>query len=628
MPASDELFETLCDVTTLTVGWHLAVQDFRNAFLTSHVTTLEYSFNLAERLKILAERLRQDAYIASPLLQLDVPKTGLSVRPGSVLHINDSIVLHSIVYLLAPLLDKQLDENVYSYRLSKNWKRHARKGQSLFREGDSADIPFLKRKTVRSFSLDDSWYVLWAEFEEKSTEYIRELGFTHLTKLDIASYFETIDLFLLERILRELLPTEARLIGLLISIFRTWPQRTAYGIPIERGIPQGNAVSSFLANLYLIPFDYDLSKFCKNFDAKWIRYVDDIKIFTRSYEEARRVIFLANDGLRRLHLTLQGSKTDVLFGERLKNEIEDTEFDVVNQTIKLLEQRTRNKRRLQILESRVKVIISKFTRKLPKSLANLTGKQSRLYRRCLSYCALTQDSRMKKSALCALTMLPDMRILKSTLRYLSSLKTQHHKDVCIKLLEFVENRSLPFDIQLARVLDQFRILDCAEFEVSRRVQRIALDPKRGWLVRHKAIEALVTLPLKPSWRTTVFKVCGNDSNRYVRRSAMLTLPLLGYTDKIVSLNRMSFHPDSAQAALARMWRALKESSDLTDKHLRNLLKQEPRDQRFINSLSELYIVMDSTRASTIELFNKVLERYSKTKSRKLKWHLSQLSKPS
>jgi len=91
-----------------------------------------------------------------------------------------------------------------------------------------------------------------------------------------------------------------------MRILHSWTRRTPAGIRIGRGIPQGNNVSSFLGNVYLAPLDKILVAFARKTGAVWFRYVDDIKVFTKRFNDARDAVFLINGGLRNLHLNLQG----------------------------------------------------------------------------------------------------------------------------------------------------------------------------------------------------------------------------------------------------------------------------------------------------------------------------------
>jgi len=142
--AQDRLFKELCKPEIIRIGWYLAQGDSRDDFVTDSVGHSDFASNLQDRLAHLVQEVQNQRYRPRNLLEIDVPKSGLSVRPGNVLPIEEAILLHTMVYLLAPLLDKKLDKAVYSYRLHPEWKKRVKKRNSLFREVE-VDAPFLKK---------------------------------------------------------------------------------------------------------------------------------------------------------------------------------------------------------------------------------------------------------------------------------------------------------------------------------------------------------------------------------------------------------------------------------------------------------------------------------------------------
>ncbi len=250
----DQLFKLLlCKTEIIRIGWHLAQGDSRDDFVRDPISHADYAGNLSNRLLYLIEQVQSDRYRPRHLIEIDVPKSGLSVRPGNVLPIEEASLLHAIVYLLAPKLDKKLSAAVYSYRLRPDWEKKVKKGRSLFREVE-VEAPFLKKQTIRSFSPFDAWYERWPAFEKDAQEALKTEGFTHLTKTDIFSYFEHIDLRLLHDLISSILKIEEeKILQLLCRILGGWTRFSSAGMPFTRGIPQGNDVSSFLGNLYLIP---------------------------------------------------------------------------------------------------------------------------------------------------------------------------------------------------------------------------------------------------------------------------------------------------------------------------------------------------------------------------------------
>lgn len=157
--SDNALFKELCKPETLRIGWHLAHADSRDDFVLDPVSYEDFASNLSARLGYLLREVRYQRYRPRYLLEIDVPKSGLGVRPGNVLPIDESALLHAIVYLMGPKLDRRLSPSVFSYRLSKDWAKRVRNGKSMFREADD-EIPFLRNVTLRKIDPLEPWYVV------------------------------------------------------------------------------------------------------------------------------------------------------------------------------------------------------------------------------------------------------------------------------------------------------------------------------------------------------------------------------------------------------------------------------------------------------------------------------------
>ena len=70
------------------VGWHLAQADSRDDFVTDPVGHADFSSNLDERLQYVVEQVQTLRYRPRHLIEIDIPKSGLTVRPGNVLPIS------------------------------------------------------------------------------------------------------------------------------------------------------------------------------------------------------------------------------------------------------------------------------------------------------------------------------------------------------------------------------------------------------------------------------------------------------------------------------------------------------------------------------------------------------------
>lgn len=99
--ANDQLFKELCRPEIIKIGWHLAQGYSRDNFVRDPIGHADYASNLSNHLYYLIEQVQSQRYRPRHLIEIDVPKSGLSVRPGNVLPIEEAAILHSIIYLLA-----------------------------------------------------------------------------------------------------------------------------------------------------------------------------------------------------------------------------------------------------------------------------------------------------------------------------------------------------------------------------------------------------------------------------------------------------------------------------------------------------------------------------------------------
>ena len=185
----NRLYSKLFSLDLLKRAWHLARNDLHAQILcTDPYRYSDYAFRLEDNLKGLLLRIEGGTYRPQPLLEIDVPKSTLAVRPGTVVEIEDRIVLFAILFLIAPILDKKLPPTVYSYRLKEKPDK-----QTLFKDMEILDFPFLKRTTIQArLQIFEPWYGQWPKFLEQSQYVFEKEGYNFLSLADITAYFENI----------------------------------------------------------------------------------------------------------------------------------------------------------------------------------------------------------------------------------------------------------------------------------------------------------------------------------------------------------------------------------------------------------------------------------------------------
>jgi len=74
----NKLFKQLCRPETMLTGWHLAHVDSGDNFVLDPVGYIDFGSNLDERLKHLIEQVQTYRYRPRHLLEIDLPKSGLT----------------------------------------------------------------------------------------------------------------------------------------------------------------------------------------------------------------------------------------------------------------------------------------------------------------------------------------------------------------------------------------------------------------------------------------------------------------------------------------------------------------------------------------------------------------------
>jgi hypothetical protein len=627
MPNS--MFRELCKPELLKIGWHLAQLDSRDDFVEDPLRHADFASQLDLRLRYIIEQLTSGRYRPRNVLDVDIPKSALTVRPGSVLPIEEATILHAIVYLIAPRLDSLLSPSVYSYRLHEKWKARVSRGRSMFVD-DELELPFLKRATIKRFDPMESWYIAWPEFDAARKSAVSRRHFTHVTKTDISAYFENIDLRMLEDLLKQRLRFEPKLLALLFRILGAWTRDTAAGVTIWRGLPQGNDVSSFLGNFYLVPLDRELDQFCRRRKAVWYRYVDDIDIFTRSFEDAREAVLLVNRVLRSLHLNLQGSKTKILSGRQLRTEYSHKENDRVGDLIKkigsLPQQPSRARFRRSVLLRRADTLAKRFSRRLPVSIRSLDEKNNRLLRRLMTFYAFANSARLKRTALACLREQPERRLMEKSLRYLRNLKYRHHDDLAKRLLNIASDTKYVTPYQLASIIQTVgQLHPKSPASIATRIRKMATRTDADWLVKQKAAEALFCLPCGPRSAYRVARTLLETLHPWVRRAAALLMLKAEATSAQKTIDRLVFHPDSSLHLAGLLWKRYESDIPFRDAELQRL-RSINDDHAFLKNVHRFWAIGRVYTRTDAERLERILDPFVGSRSPVVRWHVKQLLK--
>lgn len=578
----DKYLRMLADIRRLRRAWHYVRDDAADDFIKDFYSYQDYALNLEENLRELRSRIENGTYQASSLHHVDVPKSTLAVRPGSVPAIEDRIVTFGILEILTPIIDKHISQNVYSCRLKRDYQKRKR----LF---EDRDVPFLKRKTIKKLKIIKEWYQLWPQFYEASRYLFEEKGYKFLAVSDISAYFENINHTILRNQLYGYVGKHRAVVNLLMSILGRWAWQTAEGIPIERGIPQGNEVSSYLGVIYLMPLDTAFDRIENKKDIKYLRYMDDVKIFCKDQETARYSLFIMNRELRELHLNQQGTKTMILSLPEIRNKIVDVRIDEVIDIRQIIE--TKWDRLLESDKESYRRRLHTIYKKICHQRNKFEDLENRLFRVLLGTFRRLSDKIAVRRAVRELYLNPEDRMTKSVLAYLGTFpkKTSEPSKFLISPLNV-------FELQQARTMLTLRYMNkipsFAKMHILNKIHRKRLH----WYIRASASVTASILPLSKANFVALVKRFKEEGDIRVKKALLLSLTQLPLAtrDKLFD-EEINFTSSPELARLACYFNALRKSSQTIQselKWLKGLKDSENLDKILIDNLFKLFIMRD------------------------------------
>lgn len=570
---SRDRFPELCKVETLKIAINYVFDDQKDDFIPDVFRHQDYLFNLDENLRRLARNLANGTYRPRPLREIDVPKSGLSVRPGSTLDIEDHIVFFGIAYLLAPILDSELPSNVFHFRVRKRG-RHPHPSQ-LFENEHRSLLWRAKRRALRLF---DEWYEVWPDFMGQAQSLYEKEGFTFLVESDITAYFENISHPLLADVLRQHAPQQLRLINLLMEMISVWATPSLWGVRPHRGIPQGNEVSSWLGTLFLVQMDEELLKLQRKGSIKFLRYVDDLKVFTKDYKTARRVVLLINQILRRMHLNIQTSKTQVYQGDEIGKHLQDQRVEQVTLVLESLPEDST--KITPPIRQRALAEIKPLFQEHFGHRRYLRKNDLRLFKRMLTLLMRT-DSPMGIN-LCLKSLWEQPALTEKACRYLRRWMTRKHVRDAVHDALFGEDEL--FDTQYLYLLPLFR--QSGALAESHRTALCALGRRAGlhWAARAEAIITLALFPLEESHYRRLRRLYEKESSTYVKKAILALFLKAPFPTRQAVMKATITEPEEETNRFRKFLWALANSPDHAKPSLKIIGNREKDPARLIISL--------------------------------------------
>lgn len=276
------LLNKISSVESLRLAWAKLEKFNKESHGLTGETIAEFELNKEDKILSISKRLQEGTYQFSPYRAVLIPKSKGKFRPLQIPEVSDRVVIKAI-----------------AIELEEHFKELLEKSRGL-------SFAYQKGLGVK-------------EAVEKINEYCQN-GYSYVLETDLINFFGTVDKdsLLNDVVFKRLSDTTINTliqqalnqsIGNLDS-FNV--EQKKYFENIDKGIPQGNALSPLLSNIFLSPFDLRLQD--KGF--KLVRYADDFVIMCTSEKECEEAYIECCTVLEELNLNIhkleEGGKTRIV----------------------------------------------------------------------------------------------------------------------------------------------------------------------------------------------------------------------------------------------------------------------------------------------------------------------------
>lgn len=228
----------------------------------------------------------KERYQVSHASKLLLPKPSGTLRPITLLTVEDQIVYQACVNLIADALKRRTRQ-----RYEKRVFAHLYAGKSS---------PFFYLQWQRSYR----------KFGSKIEQAFNE-GHRYVANFDLAAFYDSIDHHVLRHFLGAL-GIDEDTVDFLLRCLKVWTSSTwsngLENIYHEHGIPQGPLASGMLSEAVLQHIDTAGERGRKTV---YLRYVDDIKILAKSEDELRRKLIALDIASKEIGLFPQTAKINI-----------------------------------------------------------------------------------------------------------------------------------------------------------------------------------------------------------------------------------------------------------------------------------------------------------------------------
>lgn len=205
---------------------------------------------------------------------------------------------------------KELEEILCGNRVENTFGGWTLGGKIRKKEQEEIEIDYYD--TYGKFSFNPSaWSQAFGEFNSLLFSQLDNDNYEYILQFDLANFYDSIRLNILERCIREdAARDKGEIISLLFYFLNHWNRHNTFYEHQSVGLPQDplSDCSRILANYYLQKYDYYASEICKKYDSLYFRYSDDQMILSNNPDKLDEVMLFLSRDLDRYGLRVNQKK--------------------------------------------------------------------------------------------------------------------------------------------------------------------------------------------------------------------------------------------------------------------------------------------------------------------------------
>lgn len=251
---------------------------------------------------------------------IDMDKGNCVTRMIPVFHLEDYIVYYYCI--------KKLEEKIAINRVPNTfggWSlgglMRASENDEITRRKEDYDnyedfLADLNGISVGSYSFNpQGWINAYGELNAKLFATAKEIEFKMIAEIDIANFYDSIRLDVLENNIRAVSESkDIEIVNLLFMFLNNWNRENNDFNKQTVGLPQDamSDCSRILANFYLQNYDQYAYDLCEKKNARYLRYTDDQFIFASDSETVEYLIFKLSKKLNSFGLSINQKKVKIM----------------------------------------------------------------------------------------------------------------------------------------------------------------------------------------------------------------------------------------------------------------------------------------------------------------------------